>query len=293
MTFARLVFRSTLYHWRTNAAVVLGVAAAVSVLSGALLVGDSVRGSLRQLALGRLGRANAVLTSPAFFREGLAADIAQTGGAAAPLITVTGIVTHEPSGRRASNVLVYGVDTRFWTFHGLDIPEGVHVSEALARELGARPDDVLLARVQRPSQIPLESLFGRRDEIGRTVRLTLSAALGRERLGEFAIHPQQGETRALFVPLRRVQRDLGVTGKVNAVVMDGGATRDTVFAQLRLADLGVDVKPIPDLGVVSVESASGILSDAQQDGAREALQRAGLTPMPVFTYLANSMRAGE
>ena len=46
---------SVTHHWRTNLAVVLGVAAAVSVLAGALLVGDSVRGSLRDIALGRLG----------------------------------------------------------------------------------------------------------------------------------------------------------------------------------------------------------------------------------------------
>ena len=46
MTISRLVFQSMKYYWRTNAAVVLGVAVAVAVLSGALLVGDSVRGSL-------------------------------------------------------------------------------------------------------------------------------------------------------------------------------------------------------------------------------------------------------
>ena len=62
------------YHWRTNLAVVLGVAAAVSVLAGALLVGDSVRGSLRDIAVGRLGRTDIVVTSTGFFREALAED---------------------------------------------------------------------------------------------------------------------------------------------------------------------------------------------------------------------------
>ena len=56
MSLSRLALRSATYHWRTNLAVVLGVAAAVSVLGGALLVGDSVRGSLRDLVLSRLGR---------------------------------------------------------------------------------------------------------------------------------------------------------------------------------------------------------------------------------------------
>ena len=51
-----LVLRGLVYYWRTNLAVVLGVATAVAVLAGALLVGDSVRGSLRDLVLQRLGR---------------------------------------------------------------------------------------------------------------------------------------------------------------------------------------------------------------------------------------------
>ena len=49
MTKAHLVLRGLTYYWRTNVAVVLGVATAVAVLGGALLVGDSVRGSLRDL----------------------------------------------------------------------------------------------------------------------------------------------------------------------------------------------------------------------------------------------------
>ena len=57
----QIVLRSLTYYWRTNVAVVLGVATAVSVLAGALLVGDSVRGSLRDLLLGRLGRTDQVV----------------------------------------------------------------------------------------------------------------------------------------------------------------------------------------------------------------------------------------
>src|SRR5512133_3073264 len=134
MTTAQLVWRSTTYHWRTNLAVVLGVAAAVSVLSGALLVGDSVRGSLRDLAVGRLGRTEHVISSMGFFRDALARDIHEAAPtvATAPLIVATGFVSHDASSRRASDVAVYGIDQRFWTFHGLQDRPGVFISPALA-----------------------------------------------------------------------------------------------------------------------------------------------------------------
>ena len=66
MTTAQLLQRNLTYFWRTNLAVVAGVAIAVSVLAGALLVGDSVRGSLRDLFLQRLGNTDQVITSSWF-----------------------------------------------------------------------------------------------------------------------------------------------------------------------------------------------------------------------------------
>jgi len=49
MRTSTLLARNLAWYWRTNLAVVLGVATATSVLAGALLVGDSVRASLRDL----------------------------------------------------------------------------------------------------------------------------------------------------------------------------------------------------------------------------------------------------
>lgn len=293
MTLTRLVLRSAAYHWRTNLAVVLGVASAVSVLSGALLVGDSVRGSLHDLAIGRLGRVHAVLAAPGFVTESAFDRMMATGATGAPLITATGIVTHERSGRRAADVLVYGVDERFWSFNGVDVPDGVYVSDALARELGASPQDTVLARLQRPSEIPLESLFGRRDDVGRTLRLSLSAALPRERLGEFSLKPQQAEVRALFAPLRRVQRDLGVVGKVNTVVLGERAPADAVLGSLGLDDLGADVAAVDERHAIAVTARGGIMSEPLREAATRALERAGLKAIPLFTYLANSIRSGD
>src|SRR5215208_4902141 len=121
----RLVLRNLNYYRRTNAAVVFGVGVAVAVLAGALLVGESVRASLRGLFLQRLGRASHVASAPNFFRERLAEDVRAAAGfadagfdAACPLVVAEGVVTHESSGRRALSVQVYGVDARFWEFHG-------------------------------------------------------------------------------------------------------------------------------------------------------------------------------
>ena len=65
----RLLLRNLLHYWRTNAAVVAGVATAVAVLAGALLVGQSVRESLRDLLSERFGSTDYVVSADRYFRE--------------------------------------------------------------------------------------------------------------------------------------------------------------------------------------------------------------------------------
>ena len=187
-----LIFRGLAYYWRTNAAVVCGVAAAVSVLAGALVVGDSVRATLRDLALQRLGRTDMVVTSPRFFREELADALRGDPDFSAilldvcPLIALEGVVTAQTSGLRAGRVLVYGVDDRFWRFHGVTGTDGpadrqAFVSPALAADTGLAAGGVALVRVALPSDVPLESVQGRKDALGRTLRLTVARVLSADR----------------------------------------------------------------------------------------------------------------
>jgi hypothetical protein len=147
-----LLARNLAWYWRTNAAVLLGVAAATGVLGGAALVGESVRASLRDLVLERLGTTDSIVTRAGFFREELAAAFQP----ATPIIALEGVVEREASGKRATGVEVFGMDTR-----------QVLISAALAQELDAKPGDEILLRIPKPSAIPLETLHGRKDDVAR------------------------------------------------------------------------------------------------------------------------------
>ncbi len=306
MRARRYILRSLRHFWRTNLAVALGAATTVAVLAGALLVGDSVRGSLRELALLRLGRATHVVTSEYFFREGLAGALGAGGKVdAVALVVLEGMVTHEKSGRRGARVHVYGVDARFWKFHARTsaAPERreVLLSPALAAEFGAAPGDSILVRVQKPSAVPVDSLHGRRDDLGRTLRLTLRAVLPAEQLGEFSLRPQQGEVRAVFLPLARLQQDLGQPGQANAVLLAEKAPDDSaplnLHAALRqaftLEDLGLKLRLLEAQKAIALESDHLLLEDAVEEAARGVAKERGLAAAGFFTYLANTIRAGD
>ncbi len=311
MRISTLLARNLTWYWRTNLAVLLGVATATGVLGGAALVGESVRASLRSLVLDRLGNADFVVTRSGFFRQELAAEMQP----AAPLIALDGAVAHEPSGKRAAGIQVYGVDERFWKFQGLpgDAPRGreIQLTAALARELGAATNETILLRIPKPSAIPLETLHGRKEDLGKTLRLTLSGVVQRP----FSLRAQQGDVRAVFVSVAHLQREVNQPRRVNTIVATQGK-----LPALTLADLGIRLRLVElEQGVgrtpqdpllanersrvqaaqagggavsLSLETDSAVISDALADVATRTAQTLGLRVQPVLSYLANSMRIG-
>lgn len=316
MRTSTLLSRNLSYYWRSNLAVVFGVATAVAVLSGALLVGDSVRGSLRDLFIQRLGRTDHVVASMNFFRERLADELqadpqfAQAFSGACPIIVLNGLVTDEQSRRRASGVQVYGVDDRFWKFHARQevkapAERDVLLSPDLARELGTRAGQSILLRIEKPSAIPAGSLHGRKDDLGRTIRLTARETLAASNLGEFSLRPSQGAVRAIFVSLARLQKDLDQAGKVNTILLsetsgnaDQRNTRPALIAQIlkdkfALEDLGLKLRVLDQKRGIALESDTAIITDALYAGARDAASRAGMGVLPILSYLANSVRIDD
>ncbi len=320
MKTSKLVTRNLTHYWRTNLAVVLGVATAVAVLAGALLVGDSVRASLRDLVVQRLGETDQVITSNGFFREQLADDIQShqqfaAGGFAAtcPLIALEGTVTHESSRRVASAIRVYGVDEKFWKFHHLEGHEPprnreVVVNEPLARELGARPGDSLVVRIQKPSDIPVESLHSKKEDLGSTLRLTVREIPAADALGEFSIQPQQSAVRAVFVPLKLLQDEIDQPAKVNLILLsktsrsETASVADTANMELlggilrertSLEDFGIELRILNTPPSLSVESSAGFVPDLWAEKVQAAAQSAHTGAWPFLSYLVNGIRRDD
>ncbi|HEX2520604.1 MAG TPA: FtsX-like permease family protein, partial [Terriglobia bacterium] len=276
----------------------------------------SVRGSLRDLFVQRLGNTDYVVTSAGFFREQLASDIQQHADfsragfkAAASLIAVEGSITNEASKRLATNIKVYGVDERFWAFHSQQNrgPQNreILVSDALAQELGSTTGDALFLRVQKPSEIPVESLHSKKDDLGRTLRLTVREALSSADLGEFSVQPQQSETRAAFVPLRLLQRELELEGKANLILLSevsrsdnsktAGARTELISPILKdaalLEDYGLKLRALDEQKALSVESSAGFISQTLAERVESGVNPPGASPY--LSYLINSIRRDD
>ena len=226
MNSRTLVWKSLKHFWRTNLAIVLGIVVGSAVIGGALIVGDSVRGSLRELTLRRLGRVDYALSGNRFVREALAEELAsspefrESYGDVAPALVMSGSLDRrqdEQVSNRAGGVSVYGVDERFWelTEHGdLDVPveDGILLNERVAEQLQAQVGDRISLWIELPTSIPRDSLLGEREEVSREIELEVRAiATDEQAVGRFGLNASQQIPLNVFVSLETLQRQLDLS----------------------------------------------------------------------------------
>jgi hypothetical protein len=328
MTFFRLVLRSLTFHASKHFAVILGVLAATAVLTGALVVGDSVRQSLRHLALDRLGKIDHLLLVDRFFRVALVDELAATPvfkkdfAAAVPAIVIptasAELERADKTKSRAGSVNLIAADQGFWDLNVADStgkkieapkPGEVILNTTLATELRAKVGDTLILRMAKATQVSEDSPLGRKsDRLTSLAELKVREIIPAEGLGRFSLHPMQTSPRNAFVALAPLQESLDQAGKVNAMFVSAqneasGLSRD-LTKQLQdslrptLADYGLALKHVQlnfkeggeERPVLNYYTLS--TNRMLLDDATERTALAAFKPhgaYPALTYLANSI----
>lgn len=328
MTRWTLLLKSLLYYWRPNLAVVAGVVIATAVLGGALIVGDSVRDSLRQMSLDRLGRIDHALAGMRFFREELAAEFqAKSSRTVAPLLVMQGTLEFSTPDRgttRAGHVQIFGLEERAWGLletGDILIPadDSIVVSRRVADQLGIAVGDDVSLIVEIPAAIPRDALLGDREQTVTELVLKVSAvADDKSGLARLGFNPTQQLPLNAFVSLDSLQSQTGLAAvarsrrnpiakpaRVNTLLVslgtdDSQATdlapekAETLSNELgqavTLEDLALRLVPNSEHGYVSLESEQMFLEREIADTALMTGRQLAATLSPVQVYLLNEMR---
>ena len=327
-----LMRRNLTYFWRIHIAVLLGVAVATTVLTGALLVGDSVRGSLRDLTLDRLGQIDHALVSERFFREELAADLSNTPAFetqfqnAVPAILLNGTAINPNTKSRASRIQIQGIDQRFavlWedtpatndlnrflTKQRDQVFPSIIINESLQRELNIAIGEPILISFERQSNIHREFLLGRRDhsDVVQTLRLTVTKIIPDRGIGRFGLRSHQSLPLNAYVSISVLQKSLAQQEKVNAILVaeknrkpkGNGETQKSENGRA-LQNILYQVLRLEDLGLIlrpnhdylSLESTQFILKPNIIEAAEAVATEHHASFLPIMTYLANAITANE
>jgi len=272
MTLAQLLRRGLWFHRRSNVAVLLGVAVGTAVLTGALLVGDSLRGSLRQRALRQIGLIEAVALPGRFFGESVADQIgvepaivlnatAETTAGA----TVTNVSVHafrdegviSGFGRSRAmwdfdlfNWRTWKPPSTYWSRDGYSPlrqePKAAYVAPAVARALKLSSGAPVRLRLPRPSAIPRETAFGRSNSSDLTVELELEIRVldAADPAAHLNLWSSGDEPRTVFVAWPTLQMAVGLPGHANALVRTGSdsTAKAALATALAASDYGLAIR---------------------------------------------------
>lgn len=251
LSLSRVVIATIRHWWRVSLSVAMGVAVATAVIVGALLVGDSMRGSLRQLTVERLGKTEVAIIPGGFFSaEGIAGD--QIDPVALILFNSGVLESRQPDGtiRRAGSVQIIGSDPDFWDLDvsGINpqsVPQGdeVILNAAAAAELGVEVGDLVTVRLPVEQAVPADSPLGRRDIQSEGLpRMKVIDIVPDRGLGRFAISASQAAPKNVYLDRQLIGEVLERENQANTLLVDQAITVDDL--NVDLGDLGLEVRRI-------------------------------------------------
>src|SRR5687768_10763573 len=249
MKTATLIARGAFYHWRTNLGVLLGAAVAAMVLTGSLMVGDSVRAALKRQGVLRVGKDDAAATAgDRFFQVGLADRI---GEGSAPVLMLRGSVA-AASGSRVNQAQVLGVDDRFWALapSASAVPalkgEEIAINERLSRQLGAKVGDTVIVRIEKPGLISRDAPLSGEESNIVAIRGNIARVVADSEFGRFSLQASQVPPYSIFLPLDVAGERLDFKGRANLLLGRGSAsTLQSALAQhFDLGDAGLQLRQL-------------------------------------------------
>lgn len=305
MTIWRLVWRSLVYDRRSLTGTLSGAALAAMVLVGALIIGDSVRYTLRRQAELRIGHIdNALITGDRLVRSALAdamsADLKDAS--LAPVLRLQGVASTVDRTRRALNVALMGVDERFFAMAPVSTSPALKPGEAfinrrLAAQLAINAGDAIVIRVNKPSSLSRDLTLATTDDAVLALRVTISQVIDDEHFGRFSLAANQVPPFNVFVPLDWLGENAEQPGNANLVL-----EQNTPGSSVTLDDLGAALRAhwhIEDLGLSTRSSAvdhttewrsSRVFIDQEIAWAAAA---ADPDTVGLLTYFVNELRHGE
>ncbi|MCE4562986.1 ABC transporter permease [Maribellus sp. CM-23] len=296
MTRLQYIIKTFLHYFKANLLVALGVVVSTMVLTGSLVIGDSVRYSLEQATFYRLGETtHLVSVVERYFRQEMASELEADNAQikASPVLLLEGVAVADGGQRRANKVQVIGVDQSFEKISNTKIfselqNNEIAISQNLADRLAVKEGDNLLVRIKKASLIPLNAPFISAEETSVSLRATIKNIVEKEELGRFSLKNSQTAPYNIFLSIDRLNRLMEFKGKANQILIATDLGTDEVLQSVKHcltpADAGLQLKNIESTDEVEVSTERVFM----EDKVAETLQKLP-SAQPMLTYFVNEI----
>ncbi len=274
----------------------LGVAISTMVLTGSLIIGDSVRYSLTQATFYRLGETtHLVSVVERYFRQEMAAEIEADNPEikATYVLLLEGMAVADGGQQRANKVQIVGVDTGFEKISKTPFlselqNNEIAISQNLAERLQKGEGDNILVRIKKASLIPMNAPFVSAEETSVALRATIKRVVSKEELGRFNLKNSQTAPYNIFVSIQRLNRLMEFEGKANQIlIVSDLETKDvlqSVMNCLTPEDAGLELKKIDATNEMEVSTERVFMEPKVSETLQELL-----SAQPILTYFVNEI----
>ncbi len=265
MSLFKLILKSAWNFRKLNLTIILGIALSTAILVGALIIGDSVKYSLQQITVQRLGKTSQVITAgERLFGQKLATELVEkTGTETAALLRCNGFGVIGGGKLRINQLAVWGVDATIGNF--ASYPElfqlqnnEVAINENLASLSGLKIGDEFLLRVNKLNTFPANTPFVSEKEATVSFRVRVLRILKPDELGNFNLKNIQSAPRNVFMNLDWLNRQMGLQQKANVLLVAEGVSDAELIKNLqkcwKLEDLNLKLRENQELNYTELIS---------------------------------------
>ena len=248
-SLGQFVVNTARFHLKGNLAVLMGIVIATASLTGALLVGDSLRGSLADTVKNKLIWVNEAVLAQRFFNEQIVVKLGEKT-AIHDIILKASIQVRDDQDclvTQISSAQVVAVPEEFWQDEEKSAQwknlKGAWLNHQAAIGLKISEKQNVVLRIEKPSAIPRESFLGNREDVVDSITLEVEKVLDRsDKYAGFNLFPGMDAPATIFVPLKLVQEKLGVTSKINSILTSKSGMQDKFRSLLTLSDYELTFK---------------------------------------------------
>ena len=300
MSIYKLILKSAWHYRKLNLTIILGIALSTAILVGALIIGDSVRYSLQQITVQRLGKTAQVITAgERLFGQQLASELAEKSNVeTAALLRANGFGVIDGGDLRINQLAVWGVDATIGNF--ADYPElfqlqnnEVAINENLASLSGLKVGDEFLLRLNKLNTFPANTPFVSEKEATVSFRVLVTRILNPDELGNFNLQNIQSAPRNVFLNLQWLNDQMGLQQKANVLLVAEGVSGEELAENLQkswnLDDVNLKIRENVELNYTELISDRVFVEETVKQFALKSVSGA----KPVFSYFVNDFAIGD
>jgi len=294
----RFIIQTIRFYKRQHLAVLAGIILSTAIITGALVIGDSIKFSLRKITEARLGNIQYVLQSnDRFVRASLGEELAsELYVSTASVLLLEGVAGNPEKELQINRSQVVGIDSSFWKLNGLQMPvintDEAIISEHTAEKLNLKVHDDIVLRIEKISVIPVNSPFSVSEAPSESFRLKIIAIADDDHLGRFSLRSNQVAPYNIFISNSLLWEKLDIYGLSNAILISdpkqiGADNFNATFEKTwQLKDAGLDLKKLDEQGNYEITSDRIFIDKQISDSILD--RESGV--QTILSYLVNTIR---